>query len=216
MNDDPLDTSIIRIPSKHRDPMPSWSKVIGSKLSNKSIADIYARCRMNLVNNTVLSESANLMDFGMLYVHTSDELRSIFVPINRIKRPIDGSYSLLPDHFISGDIADRVSGTKAKKQYNFKVEFETSRDKVVDTYFGLQNGPMSQPHVDSTPFGTNRTNGTTSSDDSIPVGTKSSNHATLILPTDLPVLPTDLLGDQDPNPSLSDSSKKSNSLNDTN
>ena len=61
----------------------------------------------------------------------------------------------------------------------------------------------------STPLGTNTTNGTKLPSDSIPVGTK------LPKPTS-PALPTDLPGDLDPDPSLSDSSKNYNSSTDTN
>ena len=68
---------------------------------------------------------------------------------------------------------------------------------------------MSRPHLDSTPLGTNTTSGTTSPSDFIPVGTKSPN------PTS-PALPIDLPGDPDPDPALSDLSKKSDSLNNTN
>ena len=80
---------------------------------------------------------------------------------------------LLPGHDISEATEDKVSETKAKKRYNFKSEFETSRYKVVNQYFGRQNDPMSRPTLDSTPLGTNTTNVTTSPIDSIPVRTKT-------------------------------------------
>ena len=46
-------------------------------------------------------------------------------------------------HNISESTADRVSGTKAKNHDNFKSEFETRRDKMVDQDFGRQNDTMS-------------------------------------------------------------------------
>ena len=80
---------------------------------------------------------------------------------------------------------------------------------MVDQDFGRQNNPINRPTLDSTALGTNTTNGTTSPIDSIPVGTKTPGPMLLALPTDLPGYPN-------PDPSLSDSSKKYNSLNDTN
>ena len=97
---------------------------------------------------------------------------------------------------------------KAKNHYNFKSEFESKRDKMVDQYFGHQNDPKSRPNLDSTHIGTNTTNGTTLPSDSIPVGTKSPKPTSSALPTDLPE-------NSDPGPPLSDLPKKSNSLNDS-
>ena len=146
----------------------------------------------------------------MLSVNTTYELRSIFVPTTRIGTPTDGSNCIQPGHYISEASPDIVSGTKGKNHYNFKSEFETRRDKMVDQDFGRQNDPMSRPTLDSTPLGSNTTNGTTLSSDLIPVGTKSPKPTPLTLTTDSPGYP-------DPDPLLSDSSsKKSNYSNDTN
>ena len=75
-------------------------------------------------------------------------------------------------------------GSKAKNYYNFKSEFETRKDKVVDQYFRRKNDPMSQPSLDSTHLGMNTTNITTSPSDSIPLGTKSTKPTPLKLPMD--------------------------------
>ena len=69
------------------------------------------------------------MDFGLSYINTMDELRSVFVPTARIGRLTDGSNWLLPGHDISEATVDRTSRTKAKNHYNFKSEFETGREK---------------------------------------------------------------------------------------
>ena len=79
-----------------------------------------------------------------------------------------------------------LAGQSGKNHYNFKSEFETMRDKVVDQFFGSQNDPMSRPPLDSTPLGTNMTNGTTSPSDLIPVRTKSPKPMPLTLLTYLP------------------------------
>ena len=44
---------------------------------------------------------------------------------------------------------------------------------MVDQYFGRKNDPMSRPTLDSTPLGTNTTNGTTSPIGSILVKKKT-------------------------------------------
>ena len=85
------------------------------------------------------------MDFGLSSVNKTDELKSVFIPTSRSGSPTDGSLCLPPGHDISVAAADIVSGTKAKNHYNFKIEFETRRDKMVDQDFGRQNYPMSRP-----------------------------------------------------------------------
>ena len=137
-----LDNSINIIPAKHRDPTPSWSKVIGSKKFINESADVYARGWMNFGSDTILYKSPNFIDFGLSPVNTTDELGYLFVPTKRIRRPTDGSNWLPPGHDISEVTAYRVSRTKAKNHYNFKIEFETRRDKMVDKDFGRQNDPM--------------------------------------------------------------------------
>ena len=157
-NDELINASINIIPSKHRDPTPTWSKVIGRKLNNESISDVYARCRMNLVRDTVLFESPNFMDFGLSSIDTTDELGSVFASTTRIVLVTHG-YDLIPSvRYIIEATSDRVSGTKAKNHYNFKSEYETRREKVVDQDFGHQNDPTSLPPLDLTPIGTNITN----------------------------------------------------------
>ena len=42
-NTDPLDVFINIYPTKHREPTPSWSKVIGSKTFTNESANVYAR-----------------------------------------------------------------------------------------------------------------------------------------------------------------------------
>ena len=130
--------------------------------------------------------------------------------------PTDVSDCLPSVHDISETTTDRVSGTKAKNHYNVKSEVVTKREKMADQDFWRQNDPMSQPPLDLTPLSTNTTNRTTSPCDSIPPRTKPPKPTPLTLPMDSPALPTDLPGDPDPDPSLSDSSKKSNLSNDTN
>ena len=168
---------------------------------------------MNFGSDTVISESPNLMDFGLSYVNTTDELGSVFVPTTRIGSLTDVSNWLPPGHDISETTVDRVRGTKENNHYNYKSEFETSREKMVDQYFGRQNDPMSRPTLDSTPLGTNTANETTSPIDSIPVGIKMPESTPLTQPTKLTEQngKSHVPGDPELDPSSSDSSpKKSN------
>ena len=182
-NSKPLDDSINRNPDKHSDPTPSCSKVIFSKKITNEIANVYACGRMNFGSYTVLSESSNFMGFGLSSVNTTDKLGSVFIPTTRNRRPTDGSNWILPGHDISEATVDRVSGKKAKNHYNFKSEFETRRDNILDQYFGRQSNPISRPTLDLTPFGMNTTNRTTSPIDSILVRTKTPEPTPLTLPT---------------------------------
>ena len=124
------------------------------------------------------------MNFGLLSVNTTYELGSVFVSTTRIERPIYGSNWILPGYDSSEATIDRVSVTKAKNHYIFESGFETMRDKMVDQYFGRLNISMSQPHLDSTPLDTERTNVTLSPVDSIPVRTKMPEPTILKQPPD--------------------------------
>ena len=120
-NAEPIDASINRITAKHRDPASSWIKVVGSKIFTNESAGVYAFGQMNLGSDTVLSESPKFMDFGMSSVNTMDELRSVFIPNIRIGRSTHGSNWLSPGHDISVTVVNKLSGTKAKNHYNFKI-----------------------------------------------------------------------------------------------
>ena len=59
-----------------------------------------------------------------------------------------------------------MSGMRSEQKYSYKTDFETRRE---NQDFGRQNISMSQPPLDSTPFGRNTTNKTTSPIDSITI-----------------------------------------------
>ena len=123
MSADPLNASIDIIPSKHRDPTPTWIEVIGSKFINKSITNIYAHIRMNFASDTVFSKSPNFMDLGLSSVDTTDELRSVFTTTTRIDSENHESYWILRSLCISKSSADRVSSKKEKNHYNIENDF---------------------------------------------------------------------------------------------
>ena len=150
--------------------MPTWSNVIGCKFTEKSSTDANSHCRMNLTRDAVLTESPNFVNLGISFVHRSDELESVFIPINIIRTPTDGSNWLLPGHRIDEVTAYIVSRTGSEQDYNAKNDFENRRE---NQYFGRKYNSMSRPSLDSTPLGTNTTNGTTSPIDSIPFRPKT-------------------------------------------
>ena len=189
MDAQPLETSINGIYDKHRDPVPTFSKVIFIKLSNESSTNVYLRCRMNLMRDAVLTESPNFRNLGLLSVHTSDEFGYVFTPTTIIRRLEDRSNWILPDHFIGEVTTDRLSRTISEKNYSAKTDFETRRENQC---FGRQNSSMSRPPLDSTTLGTNTNNVTTSPIESIPVGTKTTEPMQLKPPTYFPTLPKDL------------------------
>ena len=137
---------------------------------------------MNLTCDSVLTESPNFVNLGLLYVHTSAEIGSVFIPTTRIGKPTDGSNWLPPGHCIGKITADRVSKIGSEKDYNAKTNFE---NRIENKDFGCQNNVMSLPPLDSTTLGTNMTNRTTSPIDSIPVRTKTPEPTPLTRPTEL-------------------------------
>ena len=162
---------------------------------------------MNLVFDTVLTKIPNFVNLGLLSVHTSDELRSVFISITRIVTPTDGSNWLPPVHSIGEVTADRVSRTGSEQDYNAKADFETRRE---NQDFGCQNNSMNRSLLDLTHLGTNTANGTTSHIDSIQLGKKTPEPTPLTQPTELPEQngKAHVPGEPDPDPSLSDSSSK--------
>ena len=124
----PLDTPINGIYSKHRDPAPTWSKLIGSIFTNESSDDVNLRCRMNFTCDAVLTESPNFVNMGLSSVHTSDEIGSVFIPNARIGTLTDGSNWLLTGHRIGEVTVDRVIRMGSEQDYNAKTDFETRRE----------------------------------------------------------------------------------------
>ena len=108
-------TSINGNYAEHGDPAPTFSKVIGRKLSDDSSANIYLRCRMNFTRDTVLTKIPNFMNLGLSSVHTSDEIGSFSIPATRTRSPIYGSNWLLPGHCIDKVTADRVIRTRSEQ-----------------------------------------------------------------------------------------------------
>ena len=161
-NAQPFKASINGNSANNEDPVSTFSNIIGWELSHDSIADIYLRCWLNFTCDAVLNERPNFMSLGISAVHTSNELLSFSIPATRIGRPIYGSNWLHPGHIIGEVTADRMIGKRSEQNYSSKNYFEIRRKTK---NFEQQNISASQPPLDSTPFGTNTINGTTSPND---------------------------------------------------
>ena len=114
-NTQPFHTSIHGNSSEQGDPAPTFSKVIGRKISNYSRYDIYSRCRMKFTLGSVLTKIPNFMNLGLSSIHTSDELRPFNIPATIIGRPIDGFNWLLPGNLIYEVTAAIMSRTGSEK-----------------------------------------------------------------------------------------------------
>ena len=165
-NAQPLHTLINGISAEHRDPEPTFSNVMGCKLSKQCRADVYLRCRMNFTCDAILTKSPNFMNLGILSVYASDDLGSFTIPATIIRRTINRSKWLLPGHSIGEVTEDRMSRMQLEQKCRSKTDFET---RTENQDFGRQNNSMSQPPLESTPIGTNTTNGTMSPIELIPV-----------------------------------------------
>ena len=154
------------------------------------------------------------MNRGLSAVHTSYEVGSFSIPTTIIRSLTDGSNWLPPGHIIGEVTEVRMSRTRSEQNYSSKTDFQTRR---VNHYFERKNISMSRPPLESTHFGTNMTNRTTSPIDSILFGTKIPEPMPRTRPTDSPTLPTysseqngkaHLPGEPYPDPLLPDSSSK--------
>ena len=82
-----------------------------------------------------------------------------------------------------------MTGIWSELDYSYKTDFENWRE---NQDFGGQNISMSRPPLDSSPIGTNTTNGKLSPNDSIPIKTKILEPTSQTRPTDSSTQPEDL------------------------
>ena len=88
------------------------SKVIGNKLSNGSISDLYSRSRMNFTADNIQTQTPKFVDLGLSTINILDESSGLSTPATRIRRPRDGAHwSALNNVF---DKANVVGTSKAK------------------------------------------------------------------------------------------------------
>ena len=127
------------------------------------------------------------MNFGLPAVNILDELGSFNNTDIRVGRLTDGSNCLPHGHIIGEVTSARMIRTSSDENHSSKTDFKTRRENQDFA----QNISMSQPPLNSTHFGTNTSNRTTSPIDSITVGEKIPDPMPLTQPMDSPTLPTD-------------------------
>ena len=118
---------------------------------------------------SVVTKATDFMHLGLSDVNTLEEHRSFCTPDTRFERPADGYNWSAPGHVFGEVTVSGTSGTRSEQKYNHKTHFATRRE---NQDFERTNISMSQPPLDSTPFGTKKTNITMSPINSIPVGKK--------------------------------------------
>ena len=136
------------------------------------------RCRMNFVEDTVQTQTPKLVDLGFLTINSLDEGNALSTLDTRIQSPADGSHCSAPDRVFGGTTSFGVS-----EPYHYKTEFQIWKEIKE---FERQNISMGQPHLESTPIGTNTPNSKISPLKSSPVGEKIPDLKPLTLPMESP------------------------------
>ena len=88
------------------------SKVIGYKLSNSSIDELYLRCKMNFSGDLVQTQTPQFMDMWAPTITALDKISVLGTTNTRIWRPTDESYWSVPD-YVFGEAT--VVGMSAEK-----------------------------------------------------------------------------------------------------
>ena len=114
---------------------------------------------MYFTSNVVQIDALNFVDLGLPDVNALDEFNTFGNPATRIIRPTDGPHWSAPGHVFGEATAVGMSATRSEQNYSYKTDFEIWRE---NQDFGRQNISMNRPPLESTPIGTNTTNGTTS------------------------------------------------------
>ena len=99
-NSKPLDAPVNQFPAVYGHPRPIFSKVISPKTFTKESADIYALKMMDFGSNPVVSKSSNFMDYRLSLVNTTDKLKSVIGPTNRVEKLTNGADWLAYKHGI--------------------------------------------------------------------------------------------------------------------
>ena len=99
-----------------------FSKVIGDKLSDGSIWDLYTHYGKNVSADTVQNQTPKFVDLGFSTIISLDEVSGISTTATRIQNPADGVYWRAPNHVFDENTAVRVSEAKSitiKLSFNF-------------------------------------------------------------------------------------------------
>ena len=102
-----------------------FSGVSGVETVSAEVADVNPCERVNFAINSLFGKTPKFVDLGLSATHTTDKLRSIFVPATRVGGLTDDSDRLTSSHGIAKVTADRASEAKAYSDYIEISEFET-------------------------------------------------------------------------------------------
>ena len=75
-----------------------FTEVLGDKLSDSSIPDIYTSYRMNLASDTVNIPEPQFVDLGLSTINSLDKDTSLWNPTPRFESPIDVIHGSVTDH----------------------------------------------------------------------------------------------------------------------
>ena len=98
-NAEPLHAPINRFLAIHGHPTLILSRLIGPKTVSIEIANVYAHKRMDLVSNSIFTESPNFMDLGLSPANKTDKLKSVIGPTNKVEGLTDISGWLTSIYF---------------------------------------------------------------------------------------------------------------------
>ena len=104
--------------------MSIFSKVIGQKLSDGSIGEIYMRCRMNSADDPVQTQTPQFMNLGFFTINALDESSALSTPATIIRQPTDGSHWSVPYHIFGEVTAVGISAAKSEHEYIYETEFQ--------------------------------------------------------------------------------------------
>ena len=95
-NSNKLDTSIDRQFNNNLVTPPILTEVLGDKLSEISIWDIYTHCRVSLVADTINISSPQFVHFGISTINALDKGASLWNPATIFGRPTHVAYGSVP------------------------------------------------------------------------------------------------------------------------
>ena len=96
-----------------------FSKVVGHKLSDGSIDDLYLRYRMNFVGDVIQTQTPQFMDLGLSTINALDESSVLSTPATRIKMSTGGSHWSALDNVFGEETAVGMSEAKSDHEYNY-------------------------------------------------------------------------------------------------
>ena len=93
-----LDTSINQKFTNNMVAPPVFDEVLGDKLSNSSVRDLYMRCIINLVADSVNLPAPQFVDLGLSTINVLNKGDSLCTPATRVGGPVYVAHGSAPDH----------------------------------------------------------------------------------------------------------------------